>query len=210
MSSKKSIPSSDCLALVWQMSSLGLTVQPSLDNCPTSARHHLPDLGKSIVRARNEKFFLWHENFGFYFANSRTFTFLTKERIFLGPTFPSPWSPGPSSLTALDRQLSCWSQKIKSCPLEKLVPTRFFSFQVTLQKYIFSKPEKWYFPSRIVLTKCVENMSKCNLIFFLSIKIEKHGVKNVETIQDSMFFNWDTQGKLSNFTRTDFPHTKSE
>ena len=63
--------------------------------------------------------------------------------------------------------------------MEKLVPTRFFSFQVTLQKYIFSKPEKWYFPSRIVLTKCVENMSKCNLIFFLSIKIEKHGVKNV-------------------------------
>ena len=38
---------------------------------------------------------------------------------------------------------------------------------------------QWYFPSRIVLTKCVENLSKCNLIFFLSIKIEKHGVKNV-------------------------------
>ena len=42
----------------------------------------------------------------------------------------------------------------------------------------FSK-KNWYFPSRIVLTKCVENLSKCNLIFFLSIKIEKHGVKNV-------------------------------
>ena len=42
-----------------------------------------------------------------------------------------------------------------------------------------SRSMKWYFPSRIVLTKCVENLSKCNLIFFLSIKIEKHGVKNV-------------------------------
>ena len=77
MSSKKSIPWSDsCLASVWQMSSLGLTVRPRLDIiCQTSAR-------QPTVRPRNENFFLWHENFGFYFANSCTFTFPTKERIF--------------------------------------------------------------------------------------------------------------------------------
>ena len=46
MSSKKSIPWSDsCLALVWQMSSLGLTVQPQLDIiCQTLARQ-LSDRG---------------------------------------------------------------------------------------------------------------------------------------------------------------------
>ena len=35
----------------------------------------------------------------------------------------------------------------------------------------------WYFPSRIVLTKCVENFSKCNLKFFYGIKIEKMEAK---------------------------------
>ena len=35
----------------------------------------------------------------------------------------------------------------------------------------------WYFPSRIVLTKCVENFSKCNLKIFYGIKIEKMEAK---------------------------------
>ena len=60
-----------------------------------------------------------------------------KNKTFLGPTFSFPWSSGLSSLAALGRQLSCWSRKIKSCPSENLVPTRFLSFRVTLEEYIF-------------------------------------------------------------------------
>ena len=60
-----------------------------------------------------------------------------RNNTFFGPTFPFPWSPGLSSLTALGRQLSCRSRKIKSCPSENLVPTRFLSFRVTLEEYIF-------------------------------------------------------------------------
>ena len=40
------------------------------------------------------------------------------------------------------------------------------------------KIKKWYFPSRIVLTKCVENFSKCNLKFFLDILIGKMEVSD--------------------------------
>ena len=58
-------------SLVW-LSSLGQLDVLLRSDCLTSARHHLPDLGKTSVRPRNEKFFLCHENFGFYFANSRT------------------------------------------------------------------------------------------------------------------------------------------
>ena len=32
---------------------------------------------------------------------------------------------------------------------------------------------KWYFPSHIVLSKSAENFSKCNLLFFLGVKIKK-------------------------------------
>ena len=67
---RTSIPWSDCLALVW-LSSFGLTVY----------------LGQTTVRPQNEKFFLRHEKFAFYFATSCTFTFPTKERIFL----KTPW-----------------------------------------------------------------------------------------------------------------------
>ena len=35
------------------------------------------------------------------------------------------------------------------------------------------RSQKWSFPSRIVLTKCLEKLSKCNLNIFLCIKIEK-------------------------------------
>ena len=38
---------------------------------------------------------------------------------------------------------------------------------------------KCYFPSRIVHSKCEKNFFKYNSSFFLGIKIEKHGVKNV-------------------------------
>ena len=51
-----------------------------------------------------------------------------KNKTFLGPTFPFPWSSGLSSLAALGRQLSCRSWKVKSCPSESLVPPQFHSF----------------------------------------------------------------------------------
>ena len=51
-----------------------------------------------------------------------------KNKTFLGPTFPFPWSSGLSSLAALGRQLSCRSRKVKSCPSESLVPPWFHSF----------------------------------------------------------------------------------
>ena len=52
-----------------------------------------------------------------------------KNKTFLGPTFPFPWSSGLSSLAALGRQLSCRSRKVKSCPSESLVLTWIHSFR---------------------------------------------------------------------------------
>ena len=52
-----------------------------------------------------------------------------KNKTFLGPTFPFPWSSGLSSLAALSRQLSCRSRKVKSCPSESLVLTWIHSFR---------------------------------------------------------------------------------
>ena len=55
-------------------------------------------------------------------------SYFWKNKTFFGPTFPFPWSPGLSSLTALGRQLSCQSRKVKSCPSESFVPPRFHAF----------------------------------------------------------------------------------
>ena len=35
------------------------------------------------------------------------------------------------------------------------------------------KKEKWYFPLGVVLSKCVEKLSKCDLLFFLGFEIKK-------------------------------------
>ena len=79
--------------------------------------------------------------------------------------------------------------------------------------------QKWYFPSRIVLTKCVENFSKCNLKIFYGIKIEKMEAKvlfEVEAVGRDLgmvrglhFFNRDT---IENFqiTRGKFFQTLSQ
>ena len=74
--------------------------------------------------------------------------------------------------------------------------------------YVFRRL-KWYFPSRIVLTKCVENFSKCNLKIFYGIKIEKMEAKvlfEVEAVGRDLgmvrglhFFNRDT---IENFQIT--------
>ena len=81
------------------------------------------------------------------------------------------------------------------------------------------KIKKWYFPSRIVLTKCVENFSKCNLKIFYGIKIEKMEAKvlfEVEAVGRDLgmvrglhFFNRDT---IENFqiTRGKFFQTLSQ
>ena len=73
----------------------------------------------------------------------------------------------------------------------------------------FQRLRKWYFPSRIVLTKCVENFSKCNLKIFYGIKIEKMEAKvlfEVEAVGRDLgmvrglhFFNRDT---IENFQIT--------
>ena len=52
-----------------------------------------------------------------------------KNKTFLGPTFPFPWSSGLSSLAALGRQLSCRSRKVKSSPATSFVLTRIHSFR---------------------------------------------------------------------------------
>ena len=69
--------------------------------------------------------------------------------------------------------------------------------------------QKWYFPSRIVLTKCVENFSKCNLKIFYGIKIEKMEAKvlfevkavgrDLGMVRGLHFFNRDT---IENFQIT--------
>ena len=74
---------------------------------------------------------------------------------------------------------------------------------------VYATKKKWYFPSRIVLTKCVENFSKCNLKIFYGIKIEKMEAKvlfEVEAVGRDLgmvrglhFFNRDT---IENFQIT--------
>ena len=78
---------------------------------------------------------------------------------------------------------------------------------------------QWYFPSRIVLTKCVENFSKCNWKIFLGIKIENMEAKvlfeveaagrDLGMVRGLHFFNRDT---IENFqiTRGKFFQTLSQ
>ena len=71
---------------------------------------------------------------------------------------------------------------------------------------------EWYFPSHIVLTKCLENFAECNLRFFLGIEIEKMAAevlsevkfeaggqdRDLRMVQGCIFFNQDTQEKSQN------------
>ena len=94
---------------------------------------------------------------------------------------------------------------------------KYVSYNITL--FQTKDVQFWYFPSRIVLTKCVENFSKCNLKIFYGIKIEKMEAKvlfEVEAVGRDLgmvrglhFFNRDT---IENFqiTRGKFFQTLSQ
>ena len=81
------------------------------------------------------------------------------------------------------------------------------------------KVVEWYFPSRIVLTKCVENFSKCNLILFLDIEIGKMedevlfevegAAQNLGMIRGLHFSNQGIQEKFQ-ITRGKIFHTLSQ
>ena len=74
---------------------------------------------------------------------------------------------------------------------------------------------KWYFPSQIVLSRGVENFSKCNLTFFPRVlrlwkmaaevlfEVEAEG-RDLEMVRGCHFLNRETQGKKSNYTRKYF------
>ena len=78
-----------------------------------------------------------------------------KNKTFLGPTFPFPWSSGLSSLAALGRQLSCRSRKVKSCPSESLVLTWIHSFR--------GKERGIYIPNSTELETCYYGSNSISL-----------------------------------------------
>ena len=94
-----------------------------------------------------------------------------------------------------------------------------FSSAALAKQAKISQAKKWYFPSRIVLTKCVENFSKCNLIFFLDIEIRKMDAEVLFEVEGEArdlgmfrgihFSNQDIQEKYQ-ITRGEIFHTLSQ